>query len=119
MNYGIGGFISLHTDANYNLNEESQIKVGGPRLITFMTFLSSVEFGGRTLFPQLGLSVKPIKGSALYWFNVGPHMNYDSRVIHMGCPVIYGDKWIANKWIRFNGQFKSYISSTKEHYSIL
>ena len=24
----------------------------------------------------------------------------DSRMQHLGCPVLYGDKWIGNKWVR-------------------
>jgi hypothetical protein len=28
----------------------------------------------------------------------------DSRMNHLGCPVLYGDKWIGNKWIRSSEQ---------------
>ena len=124
MNYGIGGKISGHIDSPgiiyENLQEKSmlfldflkhflihnsfldkpnlydRVSYGGPRLMTFMVYLSSVEAGGRTVFLQPGVSVKPEQGSALYWFNMGAQNNYDSRVFHLGCPVIYGNKWIAN-----------------------
>ena len=26
------------------------------------------------------------------------------RMYHLGCPVLYGDKWILNKWIRWKSQ---------------
>ena len=26
------------------------------------------------------------------------------RMFHIGCPVIYGNKWIANKWVRWKEQ---------------
>ena len=34
------------------------------------------------VFPQLGISVKPVLGSALFWFNIGSNMHYDSRSVH-------------------------------------
>merc|ERR1712226_190712 len=119
LNYGIGGKISGHVDNKgplyddfYNDDEKKHswlaIKFGGPRLMTFMIYLSSIEAGGHTVFPQPGISVKPEKGSALYWFNMGAQNNYDSRIYHLGCPVLYGNKWIANKWIKFVSNYHNY-----------
>ena len=123
MNYGLGGYISPHAD-------EDRLKKHGPwagkgpgygkwsddsRIITFMLYASDVISGGHTVFPQLGLSVKPIKGSAMYWFNVGPRMNLDSRLLHLGCPVLFGNKWIANKWIKFSPQYEHYKCSATHH----
>ena len=31
----------------------------------------------------------------------------DPRMDHQGCPVLYGNKWIANKWIRWTEQVES------------
>ena len=116
MNYGMGGLISPHVDST-NWSDMH----GGARLITFMVYLSDVLSGGRTVFPQLGLSVKPVKGSALFWFNIGPNMHYDSRVVHLGCPVMHGNKWIANKWIKSLANFKNYPChlNDQHNYSIL
>ena len=84
-----------------------------------MVYLSSPEFGGNTIFPQAGISIKPEIGSALYWFNAGAQNNYDSRILHLGCPVLYGNKWIANKWVKILGQYKNYpCSTTDKYYSI-
>ena len=95
------------------------MKYGGVRIMTFMVYLSDVLSGGRTVFTQLGLSVKPVLGSALFWFNIGPNMHYDSRAQHLGCPVMHGNKWIANKWIKILSQFKHYpCNDKKKHYSI-
>ena len=52
MNYGLGGRISLHSDAN-----AEDAKVGGGRLTTAMLYLTTVTAGGRTVFPRLGLSM--------------------------------------------------------------
>ena len=94
---------------------------GGLRIMTFMIFLTTVESGGRTIFPQAGISVKPNIGSALFWFNMGAKNNYDSRVYHLGCPVLYGNKWIANKWIKSLANFKNYPChlNDQHNYSIL
>ena len=84
-----------------------------------MIYLSSVYAGGNTIFPQIGISNKPIKGSALFWFNRGAQDNFDSRVNHIGCPVIHGNKWIANKWIKWFSNYDNYpCAITKKHYSI-
>jgi prolyl 4-hydroxylase len=83
-----------------------------------MIYLSNVDLGGHTIFPQAGISVKPVEGSALFWFNVGPKTNYDSRVFHLGCPVIIGNKWIANKWVKWNPQYKKFLCfHDRKHYS--
>ena len=39
-----------------------------------MLYLSTVEAGGRTIFPKISLSVKPEAGSLLYW-----HIRYISH----------------------------------------
>ena len=91
----------------------------GQRIITFMVYLSSVEAGGHTIFPQPGISVKPEYGTAVYWFNIGAQNNHDSRVRHLGCPVLYGNKWIANKWVKWLANYKNYPCQLKnKHYSV-
>ena len=52
---------------------------GGLRVTTFMIYMSHVEAGGHTVFPQAGVSVQPEEGKALFWFNVGSQGTYDSR----------------------------------------
>ena len=44
-----------------------------------MIYMSRVEAGGHTVFPQAGVSVQPVEGKALFWFNVGSQGTYDSR----------------------------------------
>ena len=82
------------------------IQDGGERQTTFMLYLSGTnkDIGGNTVFPQLGISVKPKRGTALYWNNIKSDGKFDTRSSHLGCPVILGNKWIANKWIRWHGQ---------------
>lgn len=125
MNYGMGGRISGHVDSVNSDDDQNSmsewLKFGGVRFMTFMIYMSTVESGGRTLFPQLGISVQPRLGDALFWFNVGSKFTYDSRAYHLGCPVLYGNKWIANKWVKILAQFSQYPCSVEAddfHFSI-
>lgn len=54
---------------------------------TMLVYLNQVEEGGHTLFPTLGIKVRPIKGSCLVWPNQPP-------LKHGGDRVISGEKWI-------------------------
>ena len=68
---------------------------------------------------KIFFSVKPEIGSALYWFNRGSQNNYDSRILHHGCPVVYGNKWTANKWVKWMANYKKFpCSITEKYYSI-
>ena len=31
-----------------------------------------------------------------------------SRMLHMGCPVVFGNKWIANKWVNWKEQMNRF-----------
>ena len=93
--------------------------VGGDRILTFMLYLSNVDAGGNTIFPQPGISIKPVMGNALFWFNVGPQHQYDSNTIHLGCPVLHGNKWITTKWHRWISSYRNYpCLINKTHFSI-
>ncbi len=62
----------------------------------------NVRFGKRTNFDPCHISFKkylqfPFLGGTL-----------DSRNFHLGCPVVYGNKWIANKWVHWIPQMWNY-----------
>ena len=88
MNYGFGGLISLHFDA-INLYYSNQ--VGGGRFTTSMVYLSDPESGGFTIFPNLGLYFKPQSGNMLFWNLKTTDGNQDKGMLHLGCPVLYGE----------------------------
>mgnify|MGYP001162984074 FL=1 len=122
-----GGFIELHIDSNsrakneFEYNKPEEWLIQSERLMTFMVYLSDVGAGGHTVFPNLGLSVPPVRGSALFWHTINSEVsesfeiiiirsfyNYcgqglmDQRMKHLGCPVVHGDKWIVNKWVKWH-----------------
>ena len=39
-----------------------------------------------------------------------------SRIYHLGCPVLHGNKWISNKWVKLLPQFKNYPCLIKNKY---
>ena len=70
------------------------------RISTLVMYLNNVEKGGETTFPNLGIQVKPEKGSAVYfeYFYIDSHVN--ELTLHSGEPVIQGEKWVATQWMR-------------------
>merc|ERR1712141_26283 len=64
INYGIGGTIEVHVDY---WGKKRHQHPGGARMVTFLGYMSDVESGGRTIFPAIGLTIKPVKGDALFW----------------------------------------------------
>ena len=77
-------------------------------MVTFLGYISDVEAGGRTIFPQLALSVEPVKGDALFWLTTRTDLDFDSQMYHAGCPVLYGNKWVFTKWIYSDDQMWNY-----------
>lgn len=80
--------------------EARRLEQEGNRVGTMIVYLSDVERGGSTYFPQLGLSIHPKKGSALWFGYLGEDGVPDMRSEHAGLPVLTGEKWIMTKWLR-------------------
>ncbi|KAL1280847.1 hypothetical protein QQF64_015447 [Cirrhinus molitorella] len=95
QNYGIGGRYEPHYDGCDDENG---------RIATFLIYMSDVAIGGATVFPEVGVALKPIKGSAVFWYNLHKNGQVDLYTLHAGCPVFRGNKWVANKWIHEYGQ---------------
>uniref|UniRef100_G3PBH4 Prolyl 4-hydroxylase, alpha polypeptide III n=1 Tax=Gasterosteus aculeatus TaxID=69293 RepID=G3PBH4_GASAC len=83
VNYGIGGHYEPHFDH---------------------ATLSTVEAGGSTAFIYANFSVPVVEKAAIFWWNLHRNGQGDADTLHAGCPVLIGDKWVANKWIHEHGQ---------------
>jgi prolyl 4-hydroxylase len=115
LHYEVGQKYEPHFD--YFL-DEFNTKNGGQRMATLLMYLSDVEEGGETIFPDAnvnssslpwynelsecarrGLSVKPKMGDALLFYSMKPDATLDPLSLHGGCPVIKGNKWSSTKWM--------------------
>ncbi|XP_043077175.1 prolyl 4-hydroxylase subunit alpha-2-like isoform X4 [Puntigrus tetrazona] len=102
-NYGVGGQYEPHYDFSRR-PFDSNLKVYGNRLATYLNYMSDVEAGGATVFPDFGAAIWPRKGTAVFWYNLFKSGEGDYRTRHAACPVLVGSKWVSNKWIHERGQ---------------
>ena len=116
--YGPGDYYQLHKDTIPSLG----------RYGTFLIYLNNVTEGGETIFPGVSrktsslpqlnwnshqqidmtpfcesdtvFKVAPKKGRAVLFFPLNPDMTEDKYSIHGACPVVSGEKWILQRWLR-------------------
>ncbi|XP_064414096.1 prolyl 4-hydroxylase subunit alpha-3 isoform X2 [Latimeria chalumnae] len=81
VNYGIGGHYEPHFDHATSSKSPLYRLNSGNRVATFMIY-----------------------NAALFWWNLHKNGQGNGETLHAGCPVLIGDKWVANKWIREYGQ---------------
>ncbi|XP_043704602.1 probable prolyl 4-hydroxylase 7 [Telopea speciosissima] len=114
LHYENGEKYEAHFDY---FHDKANQELGGHRVATVLMYLSNVEKGGETIFPNSeakraqpkddswsdcaknGYAVKPKKGDALLFFNLHTDATTDQSSLHGSCPVIKGEKWSATKWI--------------------
>ncbi|KAI3385656.1 hypothetical protein SNEBB_000063 [Seison nebaliae] len=103
-NYGIGGEYKPHYDC-FDVNKlASTGQSSNQRIATWMYYLSDVEKGGATVFPNVGARVVPIKRSAVFWYNLHKNGKPDVNTLHAACPILIGIKSVANHWITVGDQ---------------
>lgn len=108
--FGIGGMMKPHFDflnislGEYQKNVERSVRMSGDRVATWMFYLTDVERGGATVFPEAKVRVPVTKGAALFWYNIKRNSEKDQRSLNADCPVIIGSKFVCRKWILEAGQ---------------
>ena len=102
LHYGPGGEYLPHHDwfDPAQPGVARHLAHGGQRVATLVTYLNDPDDGGETEFPELALSVKARRGSAVYFEYANVAGQLDARLLHAGRPVLRGEKWIATKWLR-------------------
>jgi prolyl 4-hydroxylase len=71
------------------------------RIATLLVYLNDTD-GGNTVFPKMGISIRPQKGAASFFYNVDtrdPDYPELHAAMHAGSPVVSGEKFIANVWV--------------------
>lgn len=102
LNYLVGAEYKEHFDYfdPSQAGSQQQMVLGGNRIATLVMYLNDVEAGGETVFPKIGFSAVPKKGSAVYFEYCNSVGQLDALTLHAGAPVQAGEKWIATKWVR-------------------
>jgi len=97
-----------HYDA-YDINEKEKYETfcdkRGNRLRTVLIYLNDVEEGGGTGFDSLDeyevpIQVQAKKGRMVVFTNVNDDGTVNKKARHAGLPVIKGEKWAFNLWLR-------------------
>lgn len=79
---------------------QDQVKMGGQRTWSAMTFLNEPSAGGRTNFPTAGLMIAPKAGNLVIWNNMDEYGSPNPASLHQGMPVEHGVKYVLTKWYR-------------------
>ena len=69
-----------------------------PRLVTVFVYLNEVERGGETRFTELGIELRPQKGTAVLHFPTTLGYEEDRRTEHEGVLAI-DEKWLLVTWV--------------------
>lgn len=103
INYKIGEKYDPHLDTFSSVKEGEKgfIAKSGQRIATALFYLTEVEAGGATTFPNLFFDVPPKRGSMLIFQTCIDGTNTPAkRALHGSLPVVSGEKWAANLWFR-------------------
>jgi prolyl 4-hydroxylase len=102
LRYGPGEEYRPHYDflPPDGFGNRSDAASAGQRIHTLFCYLDDVAEGGATVFPRLGLQIRPRRGRVVHFVNVDATGAGDPRTLHGGAPVLAGEKWLATLWTR-------------------
>jgi prolyl 4-hydroxylase len=102
LRYRPGCQSSPHYDFLVPQNEANRASIArsGQRMSTLVVYLNDVPAGGATEFPELGLTVAPRRGNAVYFEYANGAGQLDHATLHAGASVEQGEKWVLTKWMR-------------------
>jgi prolyl 4-hydroxylase len=92
----------VHHDAFHQGTAEYQKFVGaaGNRTWSAMIYLNTVSAGGETLFPGLGVLIKPRAGELVAWMNLTKEFYPHAGFIHSAEPPDNQPKYVVTQWFR-------------------
>lgn len=102
LQYQEGGFYKRHHDYVMPDQEPNCHNNAGPRILTFLAYLTDVDAGGATRFAHLDIDVSPKAGRVLLFADTLPSdpLAKDERTAHEALVVERGTKVVATTWIR-------------------
>jgi prolyl 4-hydroxylase len=104
VSYRPGGRYLPHYDACKQADDDDDTCARmneslGPRRLTVLLYLNEDFAGGETVFPKLGVKVRPLTGLAILFSDTDAHGNTLEASLHGGEQVTRGEKWVCNKWV--------------------
>ena len=108
IHYSPGEEYKYHYDA-YDIKSDTYEKYCGERgnrVKTVLCYINDVEEGGETAFDCINgrtepIIIKPVKGRMVVFFkNINEDGSINTQSRHAGLPVISGEKWAFNLWVR-------------------
>lgn len=102
-NYGMAGQYEFHHDFG-DPGSPLDLSPNGNRVATVLIYLNDVSRGGYTVFTRAKTYISPTMGDAAFWYNLKRSGEGDYETEHAACPVLCGNKWVANKWLHIRGQ---------------
>jgi hypothetical protein len=103
LHYQPGQHYKAHVDCiSRKLAESEQgVAEGGQRTHTLLLGLGDDNYvGGDTFFPRLDAGVRSSSGSVIRFNNVSNTGHPLKCSVHIGQPVLAGEKWLLSKWVR-------------------
>lgn len=103
LHYGQGQHYKAHVDCISSKLAESEqgIAEGGQRTLTLLLGLGDDKYvGGDTFFPRLDKGIRSSPGSVTKFNNADETGQPLKSSVHIGQPVLAGEKWLLSKWVR-------------------
>ena len=98
--YQAGEEFKAHHDWHNPETQQLRIEQEGQRTWTFLMYLNSDFGGGETVFPQLGLEIRPQRGMLIAWNNLNADGTVNEATEHLSQPVVSGTKCMMTKWFK-------------------
>jgi prolyl 4-hydroxylase len=102
VKYTAGGYYNEHHDS-FPYYDPIYMSQGGHRILTVLIYLNDGFQGGETRFVTLDENISPKKCSAIFFHPLNKEKTRcHPNALHCGMPVLSGEKYVANIWIREN-----------------
>ncbi|CAD6186621.1 unnamed protein product [Caenorhabditis auriculariae] len=99
LSYNKEGHYAPHYDYMNPKTNNAIVNLAGNRIATVLVILQTAKLGGTTVFPKLGVNIRPKIGDVIVWINILPNSLADHDTLHAACPILDGVKIGATLWV--------------------